>query len=105
MSALTRLNSKGQLTIPKDVRDALALAPGAELYVTVDNGRVLVTPKNGVKGDLERNSFMDLAGILGKPPNGARLDIDEIDEAIMGAVAKDDDRIQREWRQSRSSEK
>jgi hypothetical protein len=40
---------------------------------------------------------MDLAGILGKPPNGVTLSIEDMDEAIMDAVVEDDERIQREW--------
>ncbi|RWX79001.1 AbrB/MazE/SpoVT family DNA-binding domain-containing protein [Neorhizobium lilium] len=98
MSALSRLSSKGQLTIPKDVRDRLDLSPGTEFYVTVEGGRVLATPKNltGPK-EANRKSVMDLAGILGKPPNGRSFTIEEIDEAIINAVVEDDERIQREW--------
>lgn len=89
MGALTTMTSKGQLTIPKDVRDQLNLAPGTRFYVTVRNGQVLAIPKN--------KKLADLAGILGKPPNGASFSLEDIDEAIMDAVAEDDARIMREW--------
>lgn len=89
MGAFTTMTSKGQLTIPKDVRDALALTPGTKFYVTVRNGEVVALPKN--------RRIADLAGILGKPPKGAGATLTDIDEAIGQAVAEDDERIVREW--------
>lgn len=91
MGALTTLTSKGQLTIPKAVRDQLRLAPGTKFHVTVRNGEVVARPKN--------KKMADIAGMLGRPPNGRSLTIEEMDEAIMEAVAEDDERIQREWRE------
>jgi antitoxin PrlF len=46
MGAYTTMTSKGQLTIPKDVRDELALTPGTKFYVSVRNGEVVALPKN-----------------------------------------------------------
>jgi AbrB family looped-hinge helix DNA binding protein len=89
MGAFTTMTSKGQLTIPKDVRDALALTPGTKFYVTVRNGEVVALPKN--------RRIADLAGILGKPPKGAGATLKDLDEAIGQAVAEDDERIVREW--------
>jgi antitoxin PrlF len=93
MGALTTLTSKGQLTIPKDVREALNLTPGTRFYVTVRDGQVVAVPRN--------KKLADLAGFLGRPPNGARLNIEEIDEVIMDAVVEDDERILREWREGK----
>jgi antitoxin PrlF len=89
MGAYTTMTSKGQLTIPKDVRDQLGIEPGTRFFVTVRNGQVVAVPKN--------KKLADLAGILGRPPNGRSLSIEEIDEAIAEAVAEDDRRIVREW--------
>lgn len=83
------MTSKGQLTIPKEIRDELKLTPGTRFYVTIRNGQVVAVPKN--------KKLADLAGILGKPPNGARLTVEAMDEAIMDAVSEDDERIRREW--------
>ncbi len=93
MGALTTMTSKGQLTIPKDVRDQLNLAPGTRFYVTVRNGQIVAIPKN--------KRIADFAGILGKPPHDAGIAVEDIDEAIMDAAAEDDARITREWHEGR----
>lgn len=92
MGAYTTMTSKGQLTIPKDVREALSLKPGTRFYVTVLDGRVVALPKT--------RRLADLAGMLGKPPSGETLSIEQMDEAIMDAVADDDERIKREWNEA-----
>ena len=46
MGAYTTMTSKGQLTIPKDVRDQLGIEPGTRFFVTVHNGQVVAMPKN-----------------------------------------------------------
>lgn len=89
MGAFTTMTSKGQLTIPKDVREQLNLTAGTRFYITVRNGEVVALPKN--------KRVADLAGILGKPPSGETLTIEQMNEAIADAVAEDDERITREW--------
>ena len=37
------VSSKGQVTIPKNVRDRLGLRPGTRLDLTADNGRLIGT--------------------------------------------------------------
>jgi AbrB family looped-hinge helix DNA binding protein len=83
------ITSKGQTTVPKEVRDRLGLAQGARIEWVVEGDRAIVKPR--------KLRAMDLAGILGPPPSGKSLSIEEMDEAIMEAVAEDDERIQREW--------
>jgi len=73
------LSSKGQVTLPKDVREALGLEPNDTLMLTVDDGRLILTPKN-VK-------FSDLAGFLGKPPNGPAT-LEEIEETVASATSE-----------------
>lgn len=38
------LSTKGQLVLPKPVRDALRLKPGQRLTVAVENSRVVIEP-------------------------------------------------------------
>lgn len=89
MGAFTTMTSKGQLTIPKDVRDKLGLAPGTRFYVTVRDREVVAMPKN--------RKLADLAGYLGNPPAGAGATLEDLDEAIGQAIGEDDERIVRDW--------
>ena len=49
MNAQTRLSSKGQVIIPKDVRDRLNFAPGTELDIIESAGGVFLKIATGVK--------------------------------------------------------
>lgn len=89
MSAVAKITSKGQITLPKEVRDRHRLKPGDAVEFVERNGETIVKPKN--------LRAVDLIGILGPPPSGKSLSVEEMDEAIMDAVAADDARIQREW--------
>jgi AbrB family looped-hinge helix DNA binding protein len=40
-----KLTDKGQMVIPKPIRDALRLGPGSELIVTIEGGRVVLEPR------------------------------------------------------------
>jgi AbrB family looped-hinge helix DNA binding protein len=83
------MTSKGQITIPSEVRDALNLQPGTRFYVAARGGQVVAIPKN--------KKLMDFAGILGKPPSGEILTIKDMNDAVADAAAEEDDRITREW--------
>jgi len=89
MGLLATMTSKGQLTIPKEVRDQLKLEAGTQLFISVRDGELVGKPKN--------RSISELAGILGKPTHGAGATLKDIDEAIGQALADDDRRIVLEW--------
>lgn len=89
MGAFTVMTSKGQITIPSEVREALKLEPGTCFYVSARNGQVVAIPKN--------RKLSEFAGILGNPPVGISLTVEEMDEAIAQHVFEDDQRIRREW--------
>ncbi len=92
-----RASSKGQMIIPKTIREALAIRSGTELNVELEPGkgfRVTVKPTDHVE------QVRRLAGCLAHHARGrgsARSD----DEAILGAVAKDDARIRAYGRRKR----
>ena len=73
------VTSKGQITIPIQVRKALGLKPGVRIdFYELENGEYAFRPKTG--------SIMDLEGCI------PRLDytptIEDMDEAILDAVAE-----------------
>ncbi len=70
------LSSKGQLTIPKDLREAVDVHAGDQVVLTVLDGTLVMTPKNV--------DFADLVGLLGVPPKGAAT-LEEIDAAVLSA--------------------
>ncbi|OFW45121.1 MAG: hypothetical protein A3J29_15485 [Acidobacteria bacterium RIFCSPLOWO2_12_FULL_67_14b] len=42
-----RITSKGQVTIPQDIRERLGLHPNTEVEFTVERGRAVLRPKKG----------------------------------------------------------
>jgi AbrB family looped-hinge helix DNA binding protein len=78
ISAQSTVTSKGQTTIPKDVRDALGLVDGTRIEWIVTDGNLTIRPRT--------LRAVDLAGFLGKPPNGRHLTIEEMNNAIGEAV-------------------
>lgn len=76
------LTSKGQLTIPRALRDALGLAPGVRLQASVDpQGRLVLVPSRYEPDDLFRR----------RPRVSRVMSIEEMDEAIAAAVSRSDD--------------
>ncbi len=74
------VTSKGQVTIPKAVRERLRIRSGQTVRFVIDQGeRASMTPVP--------TKLSDLAGVLGKPPRSATTE--EMEEAIrQGAVAR-----------------
>ena len=91
MAIQSKLTAKGQTTIPREVREYLNLRPGDELVYTLRNGKVEIGTR--------KVRAVDLAGILGPSPSGRSLSVKEMEDAIMDAVADDNERIMREWRE------
>lgn len=79
-SYIGRMTSKGQTTVPKEVRDSLGLSEGAQVEWIMDDGKAIVRPRT--------LRAVDLAGFLGKPPSGVSLTIEEMDDAIAEAVVE-----------------
>lgn len=72
MSSAT-ITSKGQLTLPKTVREGLGVGPGDRVeFVPQDGGAYLVMPVS--------SSVMALKGVIAPPKNPVSLD--DMDRAI-----------------------
>jgi AbrB family looped-hinge helix DNA binding protein len=72
------LTSKGQLTIPKDVRDKLQLKPGQILEFQVADGLVVMRPRN--------RDVTALKGMI-KPRRGVHVTLKQMDATIADAYA------------------
>ena len=60
MDSSAKITSKGQVTIPKDVRDALELREGDELHFRVERSRAVIA---------KTPNFLELAGAVPVPPS------------------------------------
>lgn len=69
MEAVAKITSKGQLTLPKDVRDALGVTPGDTVVFRVEGGRATLA----ATADL-----LDLAGSVSVPVEVRGLPWDEV---------------------------
>jgi AbrB family looped-hinge helix DNA binding protein len=80
MNAKTTLSAKGQVVIPKDVRDQLGLLPGQVLDVVPMGGGVLLKPQHKKSG----RSFDEImVGIRARYQyHGAPASIEDMDESI-----------------------
>ena len=73
------LTSKGQITVPKEIRDKLKLKTGQQLDFQIgDDGRVVLHPRNR---DVRR-----LKGFF-KAPRGTRATVRQINETIADGYA------------------
>jgi AbrB family looped-hinge helix DNA binding protein len=74
-----RLTSKGQATIPKDIREHLSLRPGDVLNFAIVGDHVVLRAKN--------KSIKEIAGLLYRPGQRA-VSLSEMDEAIAEGAAR-----------------
>ena len=82
-----KLTAKGQITLPREIRDLLGVVPGDQVDFVIEQGGVvrLVSLRRSVRG---------LAGILAVPGREAPS-LEEIDDSIAGLLAADDERTRR----------
>lgn len=86
--AVATVTSKGQVTIPKEVRDELGIETGTKLYFVRTAQGYFLKPA--------RNSILALAGTV--QYDGPALSIEEMDDAIGLAVAEENDQILKQGR-------
>ena len=78
MSTAT-MTSKGQITVPKDVRDALGLKPGSKVvFVDVGGGQYRLVART--------RELSDLSGFL-RRPGQTPLTLEQMEEAIAEGAA------------------
>lgn len=81
ISARSKMTSKGQTTVPREIRDALNLAEGVQIEWVVNevDGTATIKPRT--------LRAVDLAGFLGPSPVGP-VSIEQMNEGIAEAVAE-----------------
>ena len=72
-TAKTKLSTKGQVVLPKAIREALNLTSGSELYVEVQDGTVVMRP-------VRRTTIDDVVGML--QWHGPPKSLDDMETAI-----------------------
>ena len=80
MSSLTRLSAKGQVVIPKAMRDALGLQVGQEFDVIASAAGVLLRPKAAKS----RRSFEEVTAAIRDriKYDGPPVSIEDMDRAV-----------------------
>ena len=75
------LSSKGQLTIPRQLREALGLAQGARLQASIDrHGRLVLVPSKYEPEDLFSH----------RPTVDRVLSLEDMDRGIAAAAGRED---------------
>lgn len=78
MLDITTISTKGQITIPSQIREQADLRAGDKVrFMIDDHGSVVLFPIRG--------SIRDAFGVLPKPKRA--LSIEEMNEAVQGAIA------------------
>jgi len=78
ITGVSTATSKGQTTIPKDVRDAMGIKDGTPLTWTFEKGELKVRARTKRLED-----FKPMA-----PPNGRHITIEEMNDDIGAAVTE-----------------
>ena len=77
--ATTTISSKGQLTLPKEIRVALGLSPGDRVnFVRMEDGNYAVLPAT--------HSVQTLKGFL-RRPGQKPVSLEDMDQAIVKGAA------------------
>ena len=59
-----RVTSKGQVTIPRDLRELVGIEPNSEVVFTIENGKLTVAPKNDPHRQQERDRLDNFLATL-----------------------------------------
>jgi AbrB family looped-hinge helix DNA binding protein len=81
------VTSKGQVTIPKRVRDQLGLKAGSRVEFVLGKGHALIAPAGRSDADALAGSLRAYAGALGRRP--LREVLDEVRKEVAGAALRE----------------
>jgi AbrB family looped-hinge helix DNA binding protein len=89
MNMRAKVSSKGQLVLPKAVRDEFGLVAGSEVDIESRGDRIVLRPRSGKSRTRRVYSVDEVAGML--KYHGPPVSIRDMDRAV-------DDMFRREWR-------
>lgn len=74
------LTSKGQMTIPKEIRKALNLKPSERVIIVVEGGQAVIKPLRG--------NILDIGGSIRLPAKEKPIDFHRVREEVKKGIAK-----------------
>jgi AbrB family looped-hinge helix DNA binding protein len=74
------LTSKGQMTIPREIRDSLKLRPSDKIVIVLEKGQAILKPLRG--------NIMDLAGSVEIPKSEKPIDFQKVREKVKKKIAR-----------------
>lgn len=89
MNVRARISSKGQLVLPKAVRDAYGLTAGSEVDIETTGGTIVLRPRSGKSKTRRVYTVDEVAGML--KYDGPPVSVRDMDRAV-------DEMFRREWR-------
>ncbi len=78
--SISVLTSKGQITIPKEVREVLKLKPADKVVITIEKDHAVLKPVHG--------NILDLGGSIKIPEKDKPIDFKKVRKKVRKAVAK-----------------
>lgn len=90
---LATVTDKGQVTVPKEIRDQLGIEPGAKLDFQIE-------PDGSLRVRALKRGAAGLLGLLHSPKRTAPT-VEQMNESVARHVAEDDARIRRNARSRR----
>lgn len=82
----TRMSTKGQVIIPKAIRDQLGSVAGTEYAVEIDRGAIRLVPQGGYKSRLPATTLDEVAGMLRY--DGPPVSIEDMRAAVRARAAE-----------------
>ena len=61
-----RVTSKGQVTIPRDLRELAGIEPNSEVVFSMEGGKLVVSPKTGHRAIEDRNRLDQVLKAISK---------------------------------------
>ena len=81
-----RVTSKGQVTIPRDLRELTGIKPNSEVVFSIESGKLVVSPKFGAQEMADKQRLDQFLETLDRLEGSGDQDLDA--EALM-ALTRD----------------